>query len=139
MDKQELKNLGLKVTSPRLKILNLLQSDDIKHWSADDIYRQLLEQGEELSLATIYRVLTQFHTAGLLIRHNFEGGHSIFELQQGEHHDHLVCVKCGKVEEFVDATIEQRQQAIAEQHNFQMTEHNLTIYGVCQHCQAISL
>lgn len=105
-----------------------------RHLSAEDIYKALLETGDDIGLATVYRVLTQFEAAGLVIRHYFEGGHSVFELDEGEHHDHLVCVKCGKVEEFVDSVIEERQLAIAKKMNFQMTDHSLYIYGICENC-----
>lgn len=134
MDNRELKKLGLKVTGPRLKILHILETTNTRHLSAEDIYKTLLDFGEDVGLATVYRVLTQFETAGLIIRHRFEGGHSVFELDDGEHHDHLVCIKCGKVEEFVDNIIEERQLAIAKKMNFRITDHNLYLYGVCEHC-----
>lgn len=135
MDNENLRRLGLKVTLPRIKILQILEKANHPHLSADDIYHLLIEAGHDVGLATVYRVLTQFESAGLVTRHNFEGGHSVFELDQGEHHDHLVCVKCGSVEEFVDHLIEQRQTAIAEKAGYKMTDHALTIYGVCQECQ----
>ncbi|GJM06800.1 MAG: transcriptional repressor [marine bacterium B5-7] len=135
MDNQDLRNAGLKVTVPRMKILQILENAEERHLSAEDIYRKLLEAGEEVGLATVYRVLTQFESAGLIARHHFEGGHSVFEMNEGEHHDHLVCVKCGKVLEFVDATIEQKQEDIAKANGFRMTDHNLIIYGECQRCQ----
>jgi Fur family ferric uptake transcriptional regulator len=103
--------------------------------SAEDIYRGLLEGGEDVGLATVYRVLTQFEAAGLVSKHNFEGGHSVYELNQGEHHDHILCVKCGKVDEFVDDLIEERQRAIAAEAGFSMTDHCLYIYGICAECQ----
>lgn len=103
--------------------------------SAEDVYKNLLEAGEDVGLATVYRVLTQFETAGIVERHNFEGGHSVFELNNGQHHDHLVCVKCGLVEEFVDTVIEQRQKDIAENARFKITDHSLNIYGLCDACQ----
>ena len=130
----ELKKAGLKVTTPRVKILEILEQAGQRHLSAEDVYKALSSAGEEVGLATVYRVLTQFENTGLVKRHNFEGGHSVFELDQGSHHDHLVCIKCGKVDEFVDDTIEMRQQAIASSHNFIMTDHSLTIYGVCEGC-----
>ncbi len=103
--------------------------------SAEDVYKVLLETGEDVGLATVYRVLTQFESAGLVARHNFEGGHAIFELNEGRHHDHILCVRCGRLEEFMDETIEQRQHTIARQHGFDMTDHSLTIYGICDECQ----
>ena len=136
MDNAELKKAGLKITLPRVKILSILESADSRHLSAEDVYKLLLDSGEEIGLATVYRVLTQFESAGLVTRHHFEGGHSVFELNAGEHHDHIVCVKCGKVEEFYDELIEQRQHAIAEKAGFDMTDHCLYIYGICKDCQA---
>lgn len=133
-DNHDLKRAGLKVTGPRLKILHILETTALRHLSAEDIYKALVETGDDIGLATVYRVLTQFETAGLVMRHYFEGGHSVFELNEGEHHDHLVCIKCGKVEEFVDSTIEERQLAIAKKMNFQMTDHSLYIYGICKSC-----
>ncbi|RLJ20065.1 ferric iron uptake transcriptional regulator [bacterium endosymbiont of Escarpia laminata] len=131
MDNQEIRKAGLKVTLPRVKILELLEASVPRHVSAEDVYKMLLEKGEEIGLATVYRVLTQFETAGLVTRHNFEGGHAVFELDRGEHHDHIVCVLCGKVEEFMDATIEERQKEIAAEHGFEMEDHSLIIYGRC--------
>ena len=118
-----------------MKILELMETVKLRHQSAEDIYKALLEQGEEIGLATVYRVLTQFEGAGLVTRHHFEGGQAVFELNQGEHHDHLVCVSCGKVVEFVDEVIEQHQNQIAEENGFTITEHSLIIYGRCQNCQ----
>ena len=135
MDNSNLKKAGLKITVPRLKILEIMEKAKDHHMSAEDIYRILLESGEEIGLATVYRVLTQFQEAGLLIRHNFEGGQSVFELDSGEHHDHLVCVKCGRVEEFVDNIIEKRQQEIAKSAGYTITDHSLNIYGICGKCQ----
>lgn len=120
---------------PRRKILEILETADNHHLSAEDIYRLLVDSGEEIGLATVYRVLTQFQEAGLVRRHNFESGQSVFELDHGEHHDHLVCVKCNAVEEFVDDVIEKRQQEIAKNAGFTITDHNLNIYGICQKCQ----
>jgi Fur family ferric uptake transcriptional regulator len=131
---QQLKDLGLKVTLPRLKVLQILEQSKQHHLSAEDVYKALLAMGEDVSLATVYRVLTQFEISGLIHRHNFEGGFSVFELSHGEHHDHLVCVTCGRVEEFVDEVIEQRQKVIAQQAQFKMTNHALNIYGVCPVC-----
>lgn len=134
MDSHELRRVGLKVTAPRIKILEILENAATHHLSAEEVYRTLLSSGDDVGLATVYRVLTQFETAGLVTRHNFEGGHSVFELNQGEHHDHLVCVKCGQVEEFVDDLIEQRQKEIAKKARFNMTDHSLNIYGICEKC-----
>jgi Fur family ferric uptake transcriptional regulator len=131
MDNQDIRKAGLKVTHPRIKILELLESSSQRHVSAEDVYKMLLDNGEEIGLATVYRVLTQFETAGLVTRHNFEGGHAVFELDRGGHHDHMVCVVCGKVEEFIDTTIEKRQREIAKTHGFEMVDHSLIIYGHC--------
>lgn len=135
MDSQDLKNAGLKATGPRIKILELLEQGDNAHLSAEDIYRMLTETGEDVGLATVYRVLTQFESAGLVVRHKFEDGRAVFELDSGGHHDHIVCVGCGKVKEFVDNVIEQRQKEIAEKAGFQMTDHCLYIYGLCANCR----
>lgn len=135
LDNKELKKAGLKVTLPRLKILNILENSKERHIRAEEVYKKLLEQGEDVGLATVYRVLTQFEAAGLVIRHHFDTGHAVFELDIGTHHDHLVCVKCGKVEEFLDKVIEERQMAIAQQFDFQITEHCLYLYGCCKACQ----
>lgn len=135
METQDLKNVGLKATLPRIKILNLLEGSKLRHVSAEDVYKALLESGEDLSLATVYRVLTQFEQAGLVTRHHFEGGHSVFELNEGEHHDHILCIKCGKVDEFVDKVIEERQQKIAADKGYDMTDHSLYIFGICKQCQ----
>lgn len=135
MDNQEIRKAGLKVTLPRVKILELLESSAQRHVSAEDVYKILLENDEEIGLATVYRVLTQFEAAGLVTRHNFEGGHAVFELDRGEHHDHIVCITCGKVEEFMDAVIEKRQKEIAEAHGFEMDDHSLIIYGRCKNPQ----
>lgn len=135
LESLELRKAGLKITAPRLKIFNILENSVTRHISAEEVYKQLLEAGEDVGLATVYRVLTQFEAAGLVIRHHFDTGHAVFELDQGEHHDHLVCIKCGHVEEFVDDTIEKRQQEIAQNLNFRITDHCLYLYGVCQHCQ----
>jgi len=129
---RDLRRAGLKATTPRLKILALLESAETRHMSAEEVYKAMLAGGEEVGLATVYRVLTQFESAGLVIRHNFEGGRSVYELNQGHHHDHMVCIECGKVFEFHDAAIEERQRAIATQEDFVMDDHSLYIYGVCQ-------
>ena len=129
MEKTDLKNAGLKVTLPRMKILDLLETSGQRHLKAEDIYKLLLDAGEEIALATVYRVLTQFETAGLVTRHHFEGGHAVFELNDGEHHDHLVDIKTGRVVEFYDETIEKRQAEIASKYNFKITEHTMVLYG----------
>ncbi len=136
-ESQQLKDAGLKITMPRLKVLQILEQSSDHHLSAEDVYKALLEMGEDVGLATVYRVLTQFEAAGLIHRHNFEGGYSVFELSQAEHHDHLVCVKCGRVEEFMDEIIEKRQKMIAQQAQFKMTGHALNIYGLCPDCQDV--
>ncbi len=135
MKSQNLKKVGLKVTLPRLKILEILGKSTQRHMSAEDVYKALLGAGEDIGLATVYRVLTQFETAGLVERHNFEGGQAVFELSEGDHHDHLLCIKCGRVDEFVDETIEKRQHSIAEKFGYRITDHCLYIYGVCPDCQ----
>ncbi|HIE90217.1 MAG: ferric iron uptake transcriptional regulator [Methylophilaceae bacterium] len=133
-DQKDLKNAGLKATLPRLKILELFENSDERHLSAEDVYKMLLSSGDDVGLATVYRVLTQFDDAGLLIRHHFESGKAVFELNQGDHHDHIVCVKCGIVEEFYDEEIERRQQKAAESRGFKIQDHSLMIYGVCEKC-----
>lgn len=135
MESNDLKKVGLKVTLPRMKILEFLESSSVRHQSAEDIYRALLAMGEEIGLATVYRVLTQFESAGLVSRHHFEGGQAVFELSESGHHDHIVCVSCGKVEEFLDETIEAQQIKIAELKGFDVTDHSLTLYGKCADCQ----
>jgi Fur family ferric uptake transcriptional regulator len=135
LENSQIKQAGLKVTLPRVKILDVLETSARRHMSAEDVYKALLSRGEEIGLATIYRVLTQFEGAGLVCRHHFEGGQSVFELNRGGHHDHLVCVKCGKVVEFVEEAIEQRQRAIAEEHGFTLEDHSLVIYGICPSCR----
>lgn len=131
MESQDLRSAGLKVTGPRLKMLELLENTQGRHLTAEAIYRQLLDAGEEIGLATVYRVLTQFEAAGLVTRHHFEDGHAVFELERGPHHDHIVCVHCGRVEEFYDEAIEKRQRAIAEKLGFKLRDHTLTLYGEC--------
>lgn len=126
--RQELRKAGLKVTLPRLKILEILESAEPRHMSAEDIYRELIDSDEDIGLATVYRVLTQFEAAGLITRHNFEGGHSVFELDDGEHHDHMVCVDSGEVVEFVSDEIERLQKEIAEKHGFELLDHSLVLY-----------
>ncbi|GHA04042.1 transcriptional repressor [Arenicella chitinivorans] len=133
---QELKDAGLKTTLPRLRILSILENGEQRHYTAEDVYKALLDAGEEIAFATVYRVLTQFENAGLVLRHNFEGGRSVFELDDGEHHDHMVCVKCNTVTEFYDAEIEERQKRAAEAHNFKLEDHSLYLYGMCSNCQS---
>jgi Fur family ferric uptake transcriptional regulator len=136
VEPSQLRRAGLKVTVPRLKILEILAVNSAHHMSAEDVYRRLLESNEDIGLATVYRVLTQFESAGLVTRHHFEGGTAVFELDQGEHHDHIVCEDCGRVEEFADAGIEERQREIAAQQGFELTDHALTLRGRCvrEHC-----
>ena len=131
----DLKRAGLKATLPRLRILETLEGSPDRHVSAEDLYRALLAAGESIGIATIYRVLTQFEQAGLVVRHNFDGGSAVFELAPSEHHDHLVCVRCAQVVEFVDETIEERQRTIADRNGFTMTDHSLIIYGLCPECR----
>jgi Fur family transcriptional regulator, ferric uptake regulator len=127
----DLKTIGLKATLPRLRILELFEKSPVRHLSAEEVYRILQKEGTETGLATVYRVLTQFEQAGLLVRHHFESGKAVFELNQGGHHDHLVCVQCGKVEEFYDAEIERRQITVAEERGFTIRDHSLQIYADC--------
>ncbi|MES2142348.1 MAG: ferric iron uptake transcriptional regulator [Pseudomonadota bacterium] len=134
MDNQQLRQAGLKITAPRQKILQLLEQAKTRHLSAEEIYKALSESGEDIGLATVYRVLTQFEGAGLVKRRNFEENCSVFERNQGPHHDHIVCTKCGKVDEFVDETIEQRQKTVAKNKGYKMTDHSLIIYGICSTC-----
>ena len=139
MDTQELRNAGLKVTLPRLKILEILEKQtEERHLSAEQVYKILLAEHEEIGLATVYRVLTQFEAAGLVTRHHFEGGNSIFEINSGKHHDHILCVKCGKVDEFTDGIIEARQKEIASQLGYDLTDHSLYLYGLCPKCKKTS-
>ena len=130
-DPSELKSVGLKATLPRLKILTLFETSDERHLTAEDIYRVLLNEHEDIGLATVYRVLTQFEQAGLLIRHHFESGKAVFELNKGGHHDHLVCMQCGRVEEFFDSEIERRQEKVAQDRGFTIREHSLYLYVDC--------
>ena len=138
MDNQQLKQAGLKVTVPRVKVLEILErkheETEQHHLTAEDIYRQLIDNGSEIGLATVYRVLSQFESAGLVHRHHFEGGQAQFELNRGRHHDHIVCVQCGKVEEFVDDVIEDRQARIARQRHFDLQDHSLVLYANCLRC-----
>lgn len=128
LQRQELRKAGLKVTLPRLKILEILESNEQRHLSAEDIYKELLDSGEDIGLATVYRVLTQFESAGLVTRHNFEGGHSVFEVDEGEHHDHMVCIETGDVIEFMNEDIERLQREIARKHNYELIDHSLVLY-----------
>lgn len=128
----DLRNVGLKSTAPRLKILEILEKARVRHMAAEDVYKQLLEMDEDIGLATVYRVLTQFETAGLVIRHSFEGGRSVFELDNEGHHDHMLCLECGKVFEFCDTTIEDRQRQVSKDAGFVLEDHSLYMYGVCE-------
>jgi Fur family ferric uptake transcriptional regulator len=130
-DQFNLKKAGLKVTLPRLRILNLFLTSGKRHLSAEEIYKMLLADGEDMGLATVYRVLTQFETAGIITRHHFESGKAVFELNEGDHHDHLVCLQCGRIEEFFDPEIEARQNTIAKERHFVVHEHSLYIYADC--------
>lgn len=129
-ENQELRKVGLKVTLPRVKILQILETtgDESQHMSAEDVYRALIAAGEDVGLATVYRVLTQFESAGLVTRHHFESGHSVFELARGEHHDHMVCMDSGDVVEFNDPLIEERQRQIASEHGYDLVDHSLVLY-----------
>lgn len=135
---EELKSSGLKATLPRIKILEVFQQAEQRHMTAEDVYKVLLKDGSDIGLATVYRVLMQFEQAGLLSRNHFEAGKAVFELNEGKHHDHLVCVSCGRVEEFYDAEIERRQQQIAEERGYKLHDHALSLYVVCNRpeCQA---
>jgi Fur family ferric uptake transcriptional regulator len=126
--RQELRKAGLKVTLPRLKILEIFEKSKLRHLSAEDMYKELLDSGEDIGLATVYRVLTQFEAAGLVTRHNFEGGHSVFELDDGDHHDHMVCVETGDVIEFSNTEIERLQHEMAEERGYELLDHNLVLY-----------
>jgi Fur family ferric uptake transcriptional regulator len=130
IENKELRKAGLKVTLPRVKILQLLEQaeSDNQHFSAEDVYRALMESGEDVGLATVYRVLTQFEAAGLVVRHNFEAGHSVFELEKGDHHDHIVCMETGEVIEFCDDVIETRQRQLVEERGFELVDHSLVLY-----------
>lgn len=130
LENQELRKAGLKVTLPRVKILQILEQSDSRaqHMGAEDVYKALLDAGEDVGLATVYRVLTQFETAGMVVRHHFETGHSVFELAKGDHHDHMVCVDSGEVVEFMDSVIERRQRELAEEHGFELVDHSLVLY-----------
>lgn len=131
MEKQDIKKVGLKVTLPRIKILEILEQSEQRHMTAEDVYKELLARNEDIGLATVYRVLTQFEGAGLVERNHFEGGQAVFELARGGHHDHIVCLKCGRVEEFMDEEIEQIQQRIAKKRGFTIKDHSMILYGEC--------
>lgn len=138
MENKDLRKVGLKVTLPRVKILEILENQNQTeqlHLSAEQMYKILLSENTEIGLATVYRVLTQFEAAGLVSRHHFEGGNSVFELNRGIHHDHIVCMKCGKVDEFTDPVIEKRQDNIAKKLGYELTDHSLCLYGICTFCQ----
>jgi len=131
---EELKNTGLKATLPRLKILELFQQGRQRHMTAEDVFRVLLQEQSDIGLATVYRVLTQFEQAGILSRSHFESGKAVYELNEGQHHDHLVCTSCGKVEEFYDAEIERRQQMVAKAKHWLLQDHAMSLYGLCASC-----
>jgi Fur family ferric uptake transcriptional regulator len=131
LETTQLRRAGLKITIPRMKILEILATDQPRHMSAEDVYRRLLDSNEDIGLATVYRVLTQFESAGIVTRHHFEGGSAVFELNEGTHHDHIVCVDCGRVAEFSDESIEERQRQIAARLGFTITDHSLTLHGHC--------
>ena len=136
METNDLRNAGLKVTLPRVKILEILEKQtEERHLTAEKVYKILLSENEEIGLATVYRVLTQFEAAGLVTRHHFEGGNSVFELNKGSHHDHIVCMKCGKVDEFTDSVIEKHQEDIAKKLGYELTDHSLCLYGFCSSCK----
>ena len=128
MEQKDLKKVGLKATLPRLRILEILEASDFKHMSAEDVYKALLAAGEDVGLATVYRVLTQFEAAGLVNRHNFDSGHSVFELDSGDHHDHMVCLKTNTVIEFNNDEIERLQKKIAQEHGYELQDHSLVLY-----------
>jgi Fur family transcriptional regulator, ferric uptake regulator len=138
LETQDLRSAGLKVTLPRMKILDILEKQtSARHLTAEKVYKILLNEGEEIGLATVYRVLTQFEAAGLVTRHHFEGGNSVFELDSGKHHDHIVCMKCGQVDEFTDEMIEVQQRKIAETLGYELTDHSLYLYGFCRQCKTV--
>ncbi|MCB5362322.1 ferric iron uptake transcriptional regulator [Pusillimonas sp. CC-YST705] len=135
-DQNELKNMGLKATFPRLKILDVFRKADQRHQSAEDIYRALINDDVDIGLATVYRVLTQFEQAGILVRSQFDGGKAVFELNDGDHHDHLICTNCGVVVEFSDPEIEKRQYRVAKDHGFALESHTMMLYGICADCRS---
>ncbi|HEU0228989.1 MAG TPA: ferric iron uptake transcriptional regulator [Burkholderiaceae bacterium] len=133
-EQNELKTMGLKATFPRLKILDVFRKADHRHQSAEDVYRALINEEVEIGLATVYRVLTQFEQAGILVRSQFDGGKAVFELNDGDHHDHLICTNCGKVVEFTDTDIEKRQHKVAKENGFTLESHTMMLYGICPDC-----
>lgn len=133
-DQNELKSMGLKATFPRLKILDIFRKADLRHQSAEDVYRTLMSEDVDIGLATVYRVLMQFEQAGILVRSQFDGSKAVFELNDGDHHDHLICTACGKVEEFSDPVIETRQHTVADEHGFVLESHTMLLYGICPDC-----
>ncbi|MFA5664367.1 ferric iron uptake transcriptional regulator [Castellaniella sp.] len=133
-DQFELKSMGLKATFPRLKILDVFRKAETRHHSAEDVYRALINEEVDIGLATVYRVLTQFEQAGILMRSQFDGGKAVFELNDGDHHDHLICTNCGRVVEFYDTEIEKRQHRIARENGFTLESHNMMLYGICPKC-----
>ena len=135
METSNIKKAGLKITHPRMKILEFLETSKTRHHSAENVYRSLMDAGEDIGLATVYRVLAQFVTAGLVEKHHFESGQAVFELSEKSHHDHIVCVVCGKVEEFFDETIENRQKEVAIEKGYDVSDHSLTLYGKCSSCR----
>jgi Fur family ferric uptake transcriptional regulator len=135
LESKDLRKAGLKVTLPRMKILEMLEQSQHRHLSAEDVYKALLESGEDIGLATVYRVLTQFEAAGIVQRHHFEGNQSMFELAESAHHDHMVCLKCGAITEFFDDVIEQRQDRMAADQGFRVSDHSLILYGTCRQCR----
>lgn len=139
MNNTDLRKVGLKVTIPRLKVLEIFEKNATEHLSAEDIYKALLEEGSDVGLATVYRVLTQFEAAGLISRHNFIGGQAVYELTAEHHHDHMICVKCNRVEEFSDPVIERRQEEVAKTMGYEIVDHALNIYGICQSCREKTL
>ncbi|MEM7194723.1 MAG: ferric iron uptake transcriptional regulator [Pseudomonadota bacterium] len=134
-DSTDLKQAGLKTTLPRLKVLSILERSEVRHMSAEDVYRILLEEEDTIGLATVYRVLTQFEAAGLVIRHNFEGDRAVFELNDEGDHDHMVCMECGNVTEFYDERMDELQEQVARDNEFRLQDHSLTLYGICSNCQ----
>lgn len=132
---KELKKVGLKVTIPRVTILELLQKSDKNHYSAEDVFTELRNNNHDIGLATVYRVLSQFEQAGILVKHHFEGGQAIFELETGKHHDHLICMNCDKIVEFHNEQLEEDQKRIALEHGFELEEHNMVLYGICADCR----
>lgn len=137
MEKDSLRKVGLKATLPRMRILEILEGSTTRHLSAEDIYRLLLQSHEDIGLATVYRVLTQFEAAGLIARHHFENGMAVFELKESTHHDHIVCIDCSRIEEFVDSGIEERQIAVAKRLGYELSDHSLILYGRCPKCKAL--